>query len=555
MVKESEVRRIREVLEQYPKGLTIEDVSQKLGLNRGTAAKYLNLLVVSGQAQMRSLGPAKLFSLSHRLPLSQMLSFSSDPILILDEDLFIQQVNDAFLAAFGIERESLVGARILHSPLSAHMTPHHLEVIMEALDGEEKDLDEEIEIGGTLRAFRMKLLPLVFDQGNKGLGIILRETGAPQEVPPEGAASREQDQRLLALNEELEGKIREHRKIEKALAESEEQYRALVENIPEVIFTLNDRGMITYISPVIRRITEYEPAELLGRPLQDLVFKDDLMVFVKGMEFERPGAAGNFECRILAKDGSPRWVRVSGKPVVRNEAVVGIRGLIIDVQERRRAEDALRKAAKQIILLNSVTRHDILNGLTKLLAYLGLLRSQTRSQKMNEIFDREQEVIRTIQQQINFTRDYQNIGLSPPRWIRVADCLRNAGSGLDLGKISLESELGSLEIFADDLAEKVFANLLTNALQHGVHVTRIRFFYEQRKRNLAVICEDDGKGIPETEKDRIFEHTSGGRISYGLFFSREVLAITGLSIQETGREGAGARFEIIVPEGAYRGIP
>jgi len=554
MVKESEVRRIREVLEQYPKGLTIEDVSQKLELNRGTAAKYLNLLVVSGQAQMRNLGPAKLFSLSHRIPLSQMLSFSSDPILILDDDLFIHQVNDALLAVFGLEREALVGERILQSPLSANMTPRHFEIIMEALDGEEKDLEEEIEIKGESRPFSMKLLPLVFDQGTRGLGLILREIPGPNQPAVPRERSAEPDQQLVALNQELEGRIREHRKIEKALAESEEQYRALVENIPEVIFTLNDRGAVTYISPVIRRVSEYEPADLLGRPLQDLVFKDDMMAFVRGMEFGRPGATGIFEIRMIARDGSPRWVRVSAKPVLRDSAVVGIQGIIIDIQERKRAEDALRRASKQIILLNSVTRHDILNGLTRLLGYLGLLRSQTKSRKLSEIFDREQEVIQTLQQQINFTRDYQNIGLSPPRWIGAGEYIRLAASGIDLGKIALEVDLDGIEIFADDLIERVFANFLSNAVQHGGHVTRIRFFSEKNKKNLVIVCQDDGAGIPETEKEKIFEHTSSGRMSYGLFFSREVLAITGITVQESGKEGSGARFELIVPDGAYRGI-
>ena len=553
MVKESEVVRIREILEQYPKGLTIEDVSQKLGLNRGTAAKYLNLLVVSGQAEMRSLGPAKLFSLSHRVPLSQMLSFSSDLIMILDDDLFIQQVNDALLRFFKLERETIIGTQLTHSPLAQHMTSHHLEIIAEAMEGEEKELEEDIDIGGKPRTFRMKLLPLVFDQGNKGLGIIFEETSRWKDYQQDlEGRIKEPPEELIIANKELEEKLQEHKKIEKALQESEEKYRTLVENMRDVIFTLNDHGTITYISPVIRQVTAYEPMELLGRQLQDFIFKDDIMSFIKGMEHGRSGTTEPFEFRILGKDGSPRWVQTSGRALYRNEVMSGYHGILMNIQERKRSEDALRRAAKQIILLNSITRHDVLNGLTKLLGYLGVARAQTKNKKITEIFDRQQEVIKTIQQQISFTRDYQNIGLQPPRWTNVAESIRAAASSVDLGKISLKSDISNIEIFADDLIEKVFSNLITNSIEHGGHVSAIRFSGEKRKRALVIVCEDDGIGIPQGKKELIFEHTRSGRISYGLFFSQEVLAITGLTIQETGTEGIGARFEILVPEGAYR---
>ena len=66
------------------------------------------------------------------------------------------------------------------------------------------------------------------------------------------------------------------------------------------------------------------------------------------------------------------------------------------------------------------------------------------------------------------------------------------------------------------------------------------------------MCEDDGVGIADEEKDRIFEHQYGKHTGIGLFLSHEILSITGLSIRECGEEGKGARFEIIVPEGKYR---
>jgi signal transduction histidine kinase len=64
--------------------------------------------------------------------------------------------------------------------------------------------------------------------------------------------------------------------------------------------------------------------------------------------------------------------------------------------------------------------------------------------------------------------------------------------------------------------------------------------------------EDDGPGIPEENKERIFEKGFGNNTGLGLFLTREILGITGITIRETGEPGTGARFELTVPPGSYR---
>jgi signal transduction histidine kinase len=69
---------------------------------------------------------------------------------------------------------------------------------------------------------------------------------------------------------------------------------------------------------------------------------------------------------------------------------------------------------------------------------------------------------------------------------------------------------------------------------------------------MLIVCEDDGIGIPETAKERIFKREYYRNTGYGLFLAGEILSITGLTIKETGTSGKGARFEIRVPKGAFR---
>ena len=69
---------------------------------------------------------------------------------------------------------------------------------------------------------------------------------------------------------------------------------------------------------------------------------------------------------------------------------------------------------------------------------------------------------------------------------------------------------------------------------------------------LLLTYEDDGVGITDADKEHLFERGFGKHTGFGLFLSREILAITGISIRETGTAGTGARFEILVPKGAWR---
>ncbi|MBP9008000.1 MAG: ATP-binding protein, partial [Methanospirillum sp.] len=83
-------------------------------------------------------------------------------------------------------------------------------------------------------------------------------------------------------------------------------------------------------------------------------------------------------------------------------------------------------------------------------------------------------------------------------------------------------------------------------------VTTISISTRKDGDRLVILVEDDGAGIADDEKERIFERGYGKNTGLGLFLAREILAITGISITETGMFGKGARFEIVVPEGRWR---
>ncbi len=553
MAKDTGILRVKEELERNPKGMTIEDISRNLSLNRGTAAKYLNLLVISGQADMRTFGPAKLFSISRRVPLSRMLSVWTDPILILDSGFLIHEVNDSLLQYFHIKSKQVMGMQIMHSPLAPYFTEEHLQSLKAALSGEEKIFEEEIHIQGKAHIFRIRVLPIVFDQGGKGIGCILTDiTGIKAYQQDLEIKVQERTELLRETNVELERQVRELKRIELDISRTEMQYHTLLNNIQEVIFTLDDQGSITYISPAIHPLLGITAEEMLGRQLQDHVLSEDLIPFTRGLDNSWNGNPAPFEFRLVTHDGGLLWVQVTGKPVEPDGFPPGYQGIMIDIQEKKRTEDTLRQANKQLVLLNSITRHDILNGVTKLNAYFDISKRQIKEPRLLEILEKERAVTSTIQRQISFTREYQNIGIRPPQWKNLEAGIRAAAAGLDLGSIRFEVKTKNTELFADELLAQVFTHLIENSVKHGGSVTKISFSFTAQGRSAVLVCEDNGKGIPADQKELIFEHSHGGKATYGLFFSREVLAITGITLRETGEPGKGARFEMTVPKGTWR---
>jgi signal transduction histidine kinase len=156
-----------------------------------------------------------------------------------------------------------------------------------------------------------------------------------------------------------------------------------------------------------------------------------------------------------------------------------------------------------------------------------------------------------MRRQVEFTRQYQDIGVRSPVWQDLREVIARALPGPG-SRVKIHLDISSIRIYADPLLERVFSNLVENALIHGEKATIIRFSARVTDRALTILCGDDGIGIPAREKERIFAPGYGRNTGYGLFLVREILGITGATIREIGEEGKGALFEITIPEDAFR---
>ena len=373
-----------------------------------------------------------------------------------------------------------------------------------------------------------------------------------------------------------------------SLKVEEHKYTRIFENSQAGIFTFDSRTLVIgSLNEKCARMLHYGRDELLNRDLAVILPGQADCIKLLG-EIQSASSAIEVELPFMTRDGAIRQFLITATVVpgpsvicsaiditerriaesvikkAKDELEDRVRqrteeltraneDLKIEIQERKRYEEAIQLANRKLNTLSSVTRHDILNQITALVMYLNLAQEITGDPVVREHLDKIDQITQLIQKQIRFTRDYQNIGTLAPRWQDVDKTIAAAIADIPMDNVSVETDLPGIEIYADMLLEKVFFNLVDNALRHGGgKISRIRFGFREVPEGLVITCDDDGTGIPPDAKEKIFRREYYRNTGYGLFLVAEILGITGMTIRETGEFGKGARFEIFCPKGSFR---
>ena len=248
-----------------------------------------------------------------------------------------------------------------------------------------------------------------------------------------------------------------------------------------------------------------------------------------------------------------RWLAIKGKNYSKKKEVqTDISGTITDVTNIQKYEQNLLEANRKLGILSRITRHDVLNQLMVLSSVQEMMSEMKQSPDEQELLELNGQALAAISSQIEFARDYHELGENEAKWQDLSSIVNAAKNLLIHPPITLE--VGELpEIYADALFEKVVYNLIENALRHGGdQLSRISVTFHQMERIGVLVFEDNGIGIPEAAKESIFERGVGSHTGLGLFMVREILTITNISVHERGICGSGARFEIMIPNHDWR---
>jgi PAS domain S-box-containing protein len=360
--------------------------------------------------------------------------------------------------------------------------------------------------------------------------------------------------------------ITEHKKAQEALRESEKHFRELSELLPEVIFEIDLRGVITFVNR--------GAFDLLGFSEQDVEKGWNLIEMLtpesqKKAQESRDKLLGGkdlgaVEYTIVRKDGTTVPCIAYCSLIVKESKPVGIRGIIVDITERKKAEDELKNTLKKMETLNEklsvigkLTRHDARNKLSAISnnAYLAknlLTQDHAAIANLNSI----ELSIDQIEKILEFSRLYEMLGTEELSYIDVKKSFAEAVMLLSCPEnIKIVTKCEGLEVRADSSLRQIFYNLIDNSMKYGEKVSKIKVYCRERKNGLDVVYEDDGVGIPEDEKERIFAEGYGKGTGYGLYLIKKICESYNWTIQETSNIGEGAKFVITIPKLNKNGKP
>ena len=308
---------IKDLLKENPQGLSITDIVNVVDINRNTAGRYLENLLVSGQVEMRRLGMAKIYMLSQRVPLSAVLSISSELVMQLDSSLRIIFANEPFLKLVGTDSKNLLGKNIEYTPVALVFDDLFLgfhENIREGLTG--KEWSGEIALSTKDIIFFCRIAPTVFDDGRKGVSVLLED-------------------------------ITGEKRAEQTLQESEDRYRKLVEISPDAVI-IHQQGKIIFINPAtIKLLGASNRDEIVNKNVLDFIHPDFHESVRKNIEKDLGGDITlPLELQMLRIDGTSIIVEGRGvKTTIDSKPAVQV--AIRDITERKRAEEELQKSEKQ----------------------------------------------------------------------------------------------------------------------------------------------------------------------------------------------------------------
>ena len=337
------------------------------------------------------------------------------------------------------------------------------------------------------------------------------------------------------------------------LRQKDEKFHRLFDTTDYGIIILDtDTRKIIDANSFIVTLTGYSLEYLLGRNLGEIGFSKEAMPAEQFFtELEKTGYIHYKDIPLVTKSGKIIDVEFISKTTSLNGHQV-IQYSIYDITDRKRAESARILSRKNLDMFSSMIRHDILNQLMVVSGSLELAGYGIQEPDLLKHLARAQTATKTIQRQIIFTREYENLGADTPTWQQVSTIIRRAFLEVETESIILNIEQDSPDVFADPLFEKVFYHLFNYSCKYGEKVSLIEVTFHYTTAELIITVADDGIGISPENKDHLFEWRSGNEKTPGLFLAQKILASTGITIKETGEFKKGTRFEIIVPRDGFQ---
>jgi len=350
------------------------------------------------------------------------------------------------------------------------------------------------------------------------------------------------------------------------MRQSEQKLYDLIEFLPDATFAVDKNGTVIAWNRAIEEMTGIPKMKMIGkgdyayavpfygerRPiLIDCALHQKADTESRYQDLRRNGDM--MEALVVApalKEGKGAYLKIAVTQLYDSgREIVGAVESIRDVTEEMRTQSALQNSNRQLTALSGIIRHGLSERLEELYRHLAIGSIRFNDPATLTFLEEIEKAADGIRRQITISRDFREIGSRPPVWMPIQETIAGVLSRIDADGINVHAWTERLEVFADPHLPAACTHLIENAVDAGA--TTLVVTYQIRAGACFICFEDNGPGIPDDIRERLFSEGTE-RSGQGLFLTREILAITGITIHEEGREGIGARFVMVVPPEGYR---
>lgn len=370
---------------------------------------------------------------------------------------------------------------------------------------------------------------------------------------------------LIEINDKkmLQGIFRDVTESKKIFEKNLFQSR-LLNSVGQAIIATDNNGKIIYWNHAAKQLYGWQEEEVIGRSIVEVTPAEVAQEqAVKIMKRLTAGEYWSSEFLAKRRDGTLFPAIVTNAPITDDKGeVIGAIGVSTDISEQKWMQEVLNEAIEKVVELNeklhvveSLTRHDIRNKLSALNGRIFLLKKRLKDNPealahLKEMDLASQQILKIME----FEKNYVQVGSEEQKNVDVERYVSEASLLFsDLKGARLINECSGLTVLADSMLRQLLYNMMDNTLKYGEKSSVIRIHYREEKNQLKLIYEDDGVGIPDEEKSKLFQEGYGKGTGFGLYLIKRICEGYGWEIQETGKHGEGAQFTMTIPKKAKDG--
>jgi PAS domain S-box-containing protein len=328
-----EISTIRDLLAEHSEGLPIKSISEMLGMNRNSVAKYLDMLQMTGRVTLKRIGTAKIYCIANKLPASAVLKLTKSHVIIFNQMLTVADINDSFTTLLKIAKKEILGKTLDHLPFAVQSQPALLTLIKEGIRGTESKTSASIKIGNRDIPCTLTISPTFFENGQNCVSLIID-----------------------FIHEPVNGKITDNDKCDLPSG---------FEGI-EYICRFTVDGTLTYVNRAYSDLLQKTHVDLIGQnwrpPIPDVEFKK-IKSCLLSLDSVNPVALEEF--KVITPGGDSQWQRWKFRILFdQNGNPEGYQGNGFDITEIKKLEQKVSRITDEIESLKQ-QRDDEVQDLNK----------------------------------------------------------------------------------------------------------------------------------------------------------------------------------------------